>query len=152
MVRVFYGHFLSDDPEVRNAGYRNLVGCLVYDNQYAPKIMAPGVLTFLEATLQSTLPDRSRVFCALGLLAYLYRSLSKAQRQVCMSMLARILQVYKDGDDQLEVLFRMKEIWSADANPRATFPEAFELLDRMKRSPSLDSRLTDAIDRLCFRC
>ena len=152
MVRVFYGHLLSDDPEVRNAGYRTLVGCLVCDNHYAAKIVAPRVLAFLETTLQSSLPDWSRALCALSLLAYLYRSLSKAQRQVCMSMLAKILQIYQDVDQQIEVLHRMKEIWSADANPRATFPEAFELVDRMKRSPSLDSRLTDAIDRLCFRC
>ena len=110
--------------------------------------IAPGVLAFLETTLQSSLPDLSRACCALNL----HRSLSKAQRQVCMSMLAEILQMYEDVDHQIEVLHRMKELWTADAKPRATFLEANELLHRMKRSLSLDSRLRDAIHRLGFRC
>ena len=151
-MRALCGHLLSEDAAMRKACCRSLGCCLVFDNKYAAKIMAPGVIAFLEAALQCSLPNWSRVRDALSLLAYVYRSLSKAQRQVCMSMLAKILQIYEDVDQQIEVLHRMKELWTADANPRATFPEANELLDRMKRSPSLDSRLREAISRLCFRC
>ena len=127
MIRIFQGHLLSDDPDVRKAGYQSLGGCLVFDNQYAAKIMASGVLTFLEATLQSTLPDRSRVFCALGLLPVLHRFLSKAQRQLYMSQLVKLLQIYEDVDRQLGVLYRMKEVWTVDANLTATFPETDKL-------------------------
>ena len=58
--------------------------------------------------------------------------------------------MFEDVDHQIEVLHRMKELWTADANPRATFPEANELLHRMKRSPSLDSRLRDATHACAF--
>ena len=128
MIRIFYGHFLNEDPDVAYAGYMALGSFAVSGDQYTAKVMAPLVLNFLESKLQSSLPDWSRTFSALNMLQPCCRSLSKSQRQSLMSKLVKLLPVYEEVPCQLEILYRMKELWTVDASPRVTYPEADGLL------------------------
>ena len=152
MTRVFYGHLLSENEEVHEAAHTCLEGCLKGDKEYAPKLVAPYVLAFLDTRLNSSL-DLPGKDSAMNLLGMLCRSLGKAQRRNWMARLVKLLQLYETETlaCKLNVLYRMKELWTLDAVPKATFPEAYELLLGMMRSTSLDSELREAIFAMCFR-
>ena len=150
MIRAIYGHFLSENPDVQAAGYHCLESCLQADNQHASQILAPCLLAYLDATLQSS-SNWARAIPAIRLLRMLCRSLSKAQRHRYMSQLMKSLQdLHLHGSSLRNILYRMNELCTIEAKPKATFPEANELLMRMLQSESIDSESRYAIYDLYF--
>ena len=153
MIRVFNEHLLNEDLEIQVASCTCLASCLEENDQYAGRIMAPYLLCFFDKILQSS-PDWSRAVSAMRLLRMLYSWMSKAQRRTYMSQLVKLLQDWRKAGHQLNVLnvlYRMKELWTVEAKPKATFPEAFEQLMKMMQSTSVDLELRHAIYELYLR-
>ena len=148
MICAIVGHFLSENPDVQAAGYSCKESCcLQADNQHVPKILAPRLLAYLDATLPSS-SNWSRAIPAIRLLRMLCWSLSKAQRHRYLSQLMKLLQdLHRDGSRLRlrNVLYRMNELCTIEAKLAATFPEAHELLMKMLQSESLDSESRYAI-------
>ena len=70
-----------------------------------------------------------------------------------MSQLVKLLQDWQKADHEmnvLNVLYRVKELWTLEAKPKASFPEAYELLTSMMYSTSLELQLRRPIYDLYF--
>ena len=146
LVRDLLLHFHSSDFNVHSSSFYLM---LSFADDWMPHVQEAfgfGLLGLLDLLLLSPKEHWGRKKFILMVLESISPSLGSAQRQRWVDVLTRLLK-QEDAREKQEVIISNIEIfYSADKDPRSTFPEADARLEEIQRSRST----TEAVRKSLF--